>query len=233
MRPRTGASPKLESPTRAVLIDQHPLWLDIVERSLHSVGAEVVGKFTSPRRGLAAVEESRPELLVMDLETRRAEDEIDGLECLERAVQGVTGLKVVVFSSVSDEEVVTSAFSAGAAAYVIKTVQPEDFVSAIRQVCAQSVHFPATATIPAAASSARVPPEAHGLTNRELEILRLVAEGLTNTKVAQRLFVTEQTVKFHLSNIYRKLGLSNRTEASRWAQVHGLLEPGSRRSVAS
>jgi DNA-binding NarL/FixJ family response regulator len=63
----------------------------------------------------------------------------------------------------------------------------------------------------------------YGLTRRELEILQLVAEGLTNTQVARKLVVTEQTVKFHLSNIYRKLGAANRTEASRWAQVRGLL----------
>jgi DNA-binding NarL/FixJ family response regulator len=63
------------------------------------------------------------------------------------------------------------------------------------------------------------------LTDRELEILRLVAEGYTNGRIARQLWVTEQTVKFHLSNTYRKLGVANRTEASRYAHVHGLLDP--------
>jgi DNA-binding CsgD family transcriptional regulator len=67
-------------------------------------------------------------------------------------------------------------------------------------------------------------PDDAGLTRRELEILKLVAEGDSNAQLAKMLWVTEQTVKFHLSNIYRKLGVSNRTEASRWAQLHGLLD---------
>ncbi len=222
MRPRSEVSSKLENPVRAVLIDQHPLWLDIVERALQGLGGEVIGKYTSPALGLGALEETKPELLVMDIETQAVENEIDGFECLRRAITGQPDLKVVVFSSANVDGVIASTLAAGAAAYVIKTVQPEDFVSAIRQVCLQSVHYAPTPAL--AARPERVPSEKHGLTNREVEILQLVAEGLTNTKVAQRLFVTEQTVKFHLSNTYRKLGLSNRTEASRWAQMHGLLE---------
>jgi DNA-binding CsgD family transcriptional regulator len=66
-------------------------------------------------------------------------------------------------------------------------------------------------------------PKLNELTRRELEILRLVAEGLTNAQLARMLWLSEQTVKFHLSNVYRKLGVANRTEASRWAQVHGVL----------
>ena len=71
-----------------------------------------------------------------------------------------------------------------------------------------------------------------GLTRRELEILQLVAEGLSNAELARKVWVTEQTVKFHLSNIYRKLSVSNRTEASRWAQLHGLLPTPSVRFTA-
>jgi DNA-binding CsgD family transcriptional regulator len=69
------------------------------------------------------------------------------------------------------------------------------------------------------------PGERHGLTRRELEILRLVSEGHSNAELARQLWVTEQTIKFHLSNIYRKLDVANRTEASRWAQLNGLLQP--------
>ncbi len=177
------------------------------------------------------MKEAQPELLVVDIETRRADGEIEGLECLRGAVEAVAGLKAVVFSRSKSDEVIASAFSAGAAAYVVKTVQPEDFVSAIRQVFDRSMHLAATPT--RTASSPRVLVEAHGLTSREVEILKLVAEGLTNAQVAQRLVVTEQTVKFHLSNIYRKLETSNRTEASRWAQVHDLLESDAGPRLAS
>jgi DNA-binding NarL/FixJ family response regulator len=224
MWPNLEASPKLKRGTRAVLIDLHPLGLDIVERSLDGLGAEVVGKFTSPSRGLAAVDETSPELLVIDIETRRSEGEIDGLACLRSAVEHTPGLKAIVFSSGQSDDVIAEAFDAGAAAYVVKTVQPDDFVSAIRQVFTQSMDFAVTPARSPSPKPALQPAKAHDLTNREVEILQLVAEGLKNTQVAQRLVVTEQTVKFHLSNIYRKLGLSNRTEASRWAQLHGLLQ---------
>jgi DNA-binding CsgD family transcriptional regulator len=73
------------------------------------------------------------------------------------------------------------------------------------------------------ALATKVSVDQHDLTNRELEILRLVAEGHSNAQLARMLWVTEQTVKFHLSNVYRKLNVANRTEAARWAQLHGLL----------
>ncbi|MGH3033298.1 MAG: helix-turn-helix domain-containing protein, partial [Gaiellaceae bacterium] len=102
-----------------------------------------------------------------------------------------------------------------------KMAHPDDITSAIRQVFEHSIYFvggqlPAVASGPVLDSSL-------GLTRRELEILQLVAEGHSNAELARRLWVTEQTVKFHLSNVYRKLNVSNRTEASRWAQLHGLL----------
>jgi DNA-binding NarL/FixJ family response regulator len=121
--------------------------------------------------------------------------------------------------------VIDSALAAGAAAYVVKTAHPEDLASAIRQAFSHSVYLagrPAVAPIPVP-EPAPVD-DSPGLTRRELEILRLVAEGHSNAQLARMLWVTEQTVKFHLSNIYRKLDVANRTEASRWAQVHGLLD---------
>ena len=115
---------------------------------------------------------------------------------------------------------------------VFKTAEQEDLASAIRQVFERSIYLAGegiaplpTLPDPQAESAARE------LTRRELEILRLVAEGYSNSQLAKMLWVTEQTVKFHLSNIYRKLDVANRTEASRWAQVHGLL-PAQREAAA-
>jgi DNA-binding NarL/FixJ family response regulator len=132
----------------------------------------------------------------------------------------VPELRAVVVGQGVDEEEAAAALAAGASAYVIETTHAEDIGATIRQVFQPSVylakgHKPQT-----------MPPSAAGsiLTAREREILRLVAEGSSNAEVARMLWVTEQTVKFHLSNVYRKLAVSNRTEASRWAQVHGLLE---------
>ena len=109
-------------------------------------------------------------------------------------------------------------------AYVIKTARPDDLASAVRQSFEHSVFFAGDRRGGnGATSAAESAAETDILTRRELEILRLVAEGHTNAQMAQMLWVTEQTVKFHLSNIYRKLDVANRTEASRWAQRHGVL----------
>jgi DNA-binding NarL/FixJ family response regulator len=133
------------------------------------------------------------------------------------------GVRVIALSSVSDPEQIDRAFSAGAVAYVTKTVQPEDLASAVRHAFEHSVFFPGRRSAVKGETPALPSAEAGSLTRRELEILGLVAEGYTNAQLARMLWVTEQTVKFHLSNIYRKLGVANRTEASRWAQLHGLL----------
>ena len=103
---------------------------------------------------------------------------------------------------------------------MIKTADPEDFASAVRQSFEPSVFLPIAAGTP---EQGGMRDEDVPLTRRELEILRLAAEGRSNAELARQLWVTEQTVKFHLSNIYRKLGVANRTEAARWAQRNGLL----------
>ena len=98
-------------------------------------------------------------------------------------------------------------------------------MAAIRQTFELSIYLARPAPVaPAEPAERALPPDAPRLTRRELEILRLAADGHSNAQLARMLWVTEQTVKFHLSNIYRKLDVSNRTEASRWAQRHGLLE---------
>jgi DNA-binding NarL/FixJ family response regulator len=209
----------LEAERTAVLIDRHPLWLDILERSLNQVGIRTIAKLASPAEGLRLLEEQGADLLVIDPDTGQRAGEIDALTCIRRAREQVARLKAVVFTSSESPQRIAEAFAAGALAYVVKTVQGDDFVAAIRQVFQQSLHF---AVRHAATPDADAPPPGR-LTRREVEILRLVSDGRTNTEVARILFVTEQTVKFHLSNIYRKLSVSNRTEAARWAQVHGLL----------
>ena len=94
-------------------------------------------------------------------------------------------------------------------------------MAAIRQTFEASIYLARSVSV--TPSEPVVPSDVPELTRRELEILQLVAEGHSNARLAKMLWVTEQTVKFHLSNIYRKLDVANRTEASRWAQLHGLL----------
>jgi two-component system, NarL family, response regulator DevR len=131
---------------------------------------------------------------------------------------------VLVLSESADSEDVVEALAAGAFAYIVKTARPEEFAAAIRQSFRQSIYFsPALVDTPQPLPPADAEGAPQTLTPRELEILRLVAEGHSNSQLGQMLWITEQTVKFHLSNVYRKLGVANRTEASRWAEKHGLL----------
>ena len=203
----------------AVLVDQHPLWLDTVSQVVGRVNVEVVAKATSSSAALALVEELNPDLLITGI--KMSDGEIDGLTLLRKARERDPELRAIVLSMYDDSQHIEAAFAAGAAAYVLKTAHPDDLTSAIRQAFDHSIYLAGTRP---AVTPAPVPiDDSPGLTRRELEILQLVAEGHSNAELARMLWVTEQTVKFHLSNIYRKLNVANRTEASRWAQLRGLL----------
>ena len=207
----------------AVVLDPHPIWLDAVEMVLARIGATVVVKTSSAREALDAIEREQPQLLTLELEASPGEP--DGLEVIRRARTLAPGIRAIVLSAHHDTSHIDAALAAGAAAYVVKTAHPDDVASAVRQAFDHSVVYLAGDARPAAAAAPKTSTSElpAGLTRRELEILRLVAEGHSNSQLARMLWVTEQTVKFHLSNIYRKLGVANRTEASRWAQLNGLL----------
>jgi DNA-binding NarL/FixJ family response regulator len=196
----------------AVIFDRHPLWLDAVEPIVNRLGIELVGKTTSPSQALQLVQEREPTLLILEI----ADDEDGGcgLEVLRTAHELCPNVKSVILSTSDDPQYVEAGFAAGAAAYVVKTAQPEDLASAIRQAFDPSIYL---RSAPTGSAPREVEKDGVGaeLTRRELEILRLVAEGHSNARLAKMLWVTEQTVKFHLSNIYRKLDVSNRTEEVR------------------
>lgn len=209
----------------AVIHDGHPLWLEAVEGVLKRLPVDVAGKTTSRSDALELVRMHQPDVLVVELNDDTTVN--DGLNLIREAKEACHGLKVVALAESHDPTTVDAAFAAGANAYVFKSAHPDDLASAIRQAFDVSILFPSTYGASSHAlqqkaleSSAEIAP---GLTKREVEILQLVSEGHSNGELARMLWVTEQTVKFHLSNIYRKLGVANRTEASRWAQVHGLL----------
>jgi DNA-binding NarL/FixJ family response regulator len=203
----------------AILLDPHPLWLDVVEHVLARVGVEVRGTAMEPEEAHELVAEHNPDLFVV--EPNAYAGRIDTVDAIRVARERAPSVRIIVLSSIADPEQIDRALSAGVVAYVVKTAQSDDLASTVRQAFEHSIFFPGKAEPAAAAmpASAAVAP----LTKRELEILSLVAEGHTNADMARMLWVTEQTVKFHLSNIYRKLGVANRTEAGRWAQLHGLL----------
>jgi DNA-binding NarL/FixJ family response regulator len=202
-----------------VLVDEHPLWLDTVAQVVADLGVQVIGKVTRASEALTIVTEHSPDLLITGI--RMPEGEIDGIALVRESLLRVPDMEAIVLSMYDDAEHVEASFNAGASAYVLKSTHPDDLKSAIRQAFEPSVYFASDGR------SSEKPLKSLddvGLTRRELEILQLVAEGDSNAQLAKMLWITEQTVKFHLSNIYRKLGVSNRTEAARWAQLHGLLD---------
>ena len=211
----TSEEPRSRS---AVILDKHPVWLDALSRLLDAVGVELVGQATGSHEAITLVDERHPDLLIAGLDVSEPEQ----VACVRRAKLAHHELKTVVLADTTDPGTIEAVFVAGASVYCVKTADSEDLAWAVRQALQQSVYI---AGNPQSCSTPPMPAPkaADELTRRELEILGLVAEGLSNGQLAKMLWVTEQTVKFHLSNIYRKLHVANRTEASRWAQLNGLL----------
>jgi DNA-binding NarL/FixJ family response regulator len=202
----------------AVIFDRYPLFLDVVARFLDARGIDVLGSTNSFDQALTLVEEHSPDLFVAGLNSDDGSQ--DGIRLVREAVTRCPQMKVIALANGNGIEQVEKAFSAGASAYVTSSASPEDIVVAIRQMFERSVHL-AVDRRPAEAAPSQIEEDV-GLTAREREILVLAAEGRSNAELAQLLWVTPQTVKFHLSNIYRKLNVSNRTQASRWAQLANL-----------
>jgi DNA-binding NarL/FixJ family response regulator len=206
---------------QAIILDRHPLWVDALQRLLAHVGIKVVGVATSALEALDLIAEQKPALLIAEWDVLAECD--TGVDILRDATASSPGLRSIVLATEDDPTRIEQSFAAGAAMYCVKTAAPEDLASAIRQSFETSIYHAGVRRVPTAGTVSVSALTDSGLTKRETEILRLVAEGYPNSQLARMLWVTEQTVKFHLSNIYRKLNVANRTEASRWAQLHGLL----------
>jgi DNA-binding NarL/FixJ family response regulator len=204
---------------RALLLDQYPLWHEAVELVLRRLEIDVVGRHVDPDEALSAIRSEAPDLLITDVDVP---GRADGPTFIRLARTRRPTLRIVVLTLSEDPERIQAALAAGADAYVLKAAHPADLATAVRQSFTHSLYLAAP---PAAATLHESSP----LTVREIEILRLVAEGYSNRRLAELLSVSEPTVKFHLTNVYRKLGVGNRTEASRWAQRHGVLAAAGRR----
>jgi DNA-binding NarL/FixJ family response regulator len=203
---------------RAVVVDHHPLWLEATEQALAVASVETVAKTTSFAEATERIEQLEPDLVVVELAI--SEGETTGLSWLAEISERFTELKVIALSSSDDRAEIDAALAGGASVYVVKRAHPADVAVAIRQMYDRSLYLRGKEH---RAEMRQPKVKELGLTRRELEILQLTAEGLSNGQIGKQLWVTEQTVKFHLSNIYGKLGVSNRTAAGRVAHLHGLL----------
>jgi len=202
---------------KVLLADDHRLILEGIRRALEEVGdIEVVGEATTGSQVLPLIGRTNPDLVLMDIRM----PQLDGLACLDQIKKRYPNVKVVFLSAFDDPEHIQAALKRGAAAYIVKSVNPLDLASTLRQAVEGTVFHALGLPEADEHSTAR----SVGLTDRELSILRAVAKGLSNQAIGKELWVTEQTVKFHLTNIYRKLGVANRTEAARHAYSRGLVE---------
>jgi DNA-binding NarL/FixJ family response regulator len=200
-------------PITVLIADDHPLVIVGIRRALEThEDIEVVGEAHSGPEVLAMIERRRPRLVLLDLSMPG----VTGVECVAEIATTWPEVKIVVLSAQDDRATINSALAAGASAYVVKNVMTMDVASVLRQASSGAVFH--AATQPAEARGAPTEPEpAASLTPREQAILTAVVSGLTTAAISRELWVSEHTVKFHLTNIYRKLGVANRAGAIRLA----------------
>ena len=205
---------------RIILADDHELVLEGLRSLIEAEhDMEVIATATNGRQALDAVRRDPPDVVVLDLEM----GEMNGLRALEMIKHESPGVRVLMLTAYGDGESMRAALEGGADGFALKTEPPQQTVASIRQVCRGQLVFPLAARKWLLRSEQ--PQDATTPSGREMEILALVSEGLTNAQIARRLRVSDNTVKFHLQNLYLKLGVRNRTEAA----AHYLREHAARR----
>ncbi|HSH01019.1 MAG TPA: response regulator transcription factor [Anaerolineae bacterium] len=196
---------------RIVLADDHALVMEGLRSLLMAEpDMEVVGAATDGEQLLDVVMLHQPDVVITDIQMPH----ISGLECLPYIREMSPETRVLLLTAYTDGQTLQAVLTAGADGLLLKTDPPGQAAQAVRQVMAGQLIFPARARRLLAGQPAQKPTVQ--LSEREREVLALVAEGLTNAEVAERLHISDNTVKFHLQNIYQRLGVTNRTEASRW-----------------
>ena len=198
-----------------VVADDRPLLTAGIRMALELDGGfRVLGEIHSGAALFVPVKRLRPDVLLFDPDLSG----IRGSSVLARLVLELPSLKLVALGSASDRDDVRTAFRLGVCGYLLKTVPPRDLGAAVRQV----VHGRAfTPGVEDAVGDDQIL-SAAGLSPREAEILRAVARGRPNKAIAQELWISEATVKFHLRNVYRRLRVTNRIEATRWLLDRGI-----------
>ena len=193
----------MERGTRGVVIlDEHPIWVDALEGILVEAGVPVIGTATSAAAALELISSNDVDALLAPVVLESSE--MEAVELFGRARERRPGLRLVAFAASDNGFSLSAAQSARADAYLPKTASAETVVETVR-ACLTGERRPVVCNDAAGPA----------LTMRELEIVSLAARGYTNAQIAQRLWVTRWTVKYHLANAYKKLGVTNRTQAAR------------------
>jgi DNA-binding NarL/FixJ family response regulator len=200
---------------KILMADDHRLMLHAIRLALEGdEDIEIVGEADSGPKVLPLVGQTDPDLVLLDIRMPG----MDGLTVLERLRARYPQVRVAMLSAVEDPSVMQAAFNRGASAFIVKHIDPRDLPAAIRQAIEGTIFQPLGLL------EGIDPAQEADLSKREVTILQALQSGRSNKQIAKELFLAEQTVKFHLTNIYRKLGVNSRTEAVRYAYEHGLAE---------
>lgn len=217
-----------DGPIRVLVADDQTLVREGLVTMLGLIpGIEVTGAAGDGAEAIELAARLRPDVVLMDLRMPR----VDGVEATRRLAASGRGPRVVVLTTYADDESIFAALEAGALGYLTKDSGAEEIARAVRTVHAgQALLEPAVQrrlieSLRRRPPAPAPPPAPHDLTPREVEVLGLIAKGLSNGDIARRLFVSEATVKTHVNNIFSKAGLRDRAQAVRYAFDHGLAGP--------
>ena len=215
-----------EPRTRVMVVDDHPMWRDAVARDLEHCGFEVVGTAADGPEAVRRVPATRPDVLVLDLNLPT----MSGVEVTREVAALGLGTRVLVLSASGEQDDVLQAVKAGATGYLVKSASRDELVDAVRRTAAgDPVFTPGLAGLVlgeyrrlSAAPSSAGRDDTPRLTERETEVLRLVAKGWSYKQIAEQLFLSHRTVQNHVQNVLGKLQLHNRVELTRYAIEQGL-----------
>ncbi|MCW2760991.1 MAG: two component transcriptional regulator, LuxR family [Marmoricola sp.] len=205
----------MSEPIGVLVVDDHQMVRAGIATLLAATDDVVVlGQAGDGREAVAVAAETMPAVVLMDLSM----PVIDGVEATRQILEASPDTRVVVLTSFSDRERVSEALAAGAVGYLLKDCDPADLLAAVRSAAAGNVPLdPRVARVLLPTGQSR--PE-DAMSPREMEVLRLVAQGLANKQIGRRLGITERTVKAHLGRVFRVLGVADRTSAALWAHDH-------------
>ncbi|QBR94215.1 response regulator [Nocardioides euryhalodurans] len=213
-----------DQPIRVMVVDDHPMWRDAVERDLQAAGFDVVGVAANGTEAIARFPAARPQVVVLDLQIPGP----NGVEVTARVLEHDPSARVLILSASGEQADVLAAVKAGATGYLVKSASRQELLDAVRRVAAgDTVFTPGLAGLVLgefrrmAEAPAETPPGEH-LTERETEVLKMVAKGMSYKQIAERLVISHRTVQNHVQNTLRKLQMHNRVELTRWAIEQGL-----------
>jgi DNA-binding NarL/FixJ family response regulator len=209
---------------RVMIVDDHPIWRDALERDLSGAGYEIVGAVGDGESAVRIAAAVRPDVVLMDLQLPG----ISGVQAASALVKQDPGIRILMFSASGEDGDVLAAVEVGARGYLVKSARTAELLEAVRRTAAGDATFSPGLAALVLGEYRRIardePTTTTVLTEREIEILRMVSTGLTARQIAERLVVSHRTVQNHIQNTLRKLQLHNRVELTRWAIERGLAE---------